>query len=77
MSEFENTTQTLNDLLLIRASEWSQEDLEAIVEGLRAQRERWTQEQSAGSRARVTARQVSTNRPLQGKLEQALKGIKL
>ena len=70
-------TQTLNDLLLMRASEWSPQDLEAIVEGLRAQRERWNQEQSIGSRTRVTAKQVSTNRPLTGTLTQAIKGIKL
>lgn len=51
-------TQTLNDLLSTAAADWAPTDREAIVKALRAQRERWNQEQAIGSRKRVTSKQV-------------------
>jgi hypothetical protein len=77
MTDLSDHTKTLNDLLLIRASEWSQQDLETIVEALREQRARWSQEQSAGSRARVTAKQIEIGKPIKKSLAQAIKGLKL
>jgi hypothetical protein len=69
-------TDTLNDILAAKASEWTTQDLETIVEGLRSQRERWNAEQAIGSKRLVKSSNIQT-KPLQGTLKQAIKGLKL
>ena len=52
-------TETL-DITIERAAEGTIQDLEAIVAGLRAQRERWNVEQQKGSRKIVKSKAIAT-----------------
>lgn len=53
-------TETLNITIARAAEEWTTQDLEAIVAGLRSQRERWNIEQQKGSRKLVQSKSVAT-----------------
>lgn len=55
--EIPEYVQTLNELIARKTLEWG-DDLPKIVEGLREQSTRWNIEQSAGSRKRVTSKQI-------------------
>ena len=68
-------TVTLNELLASAATEWSPEHRLALISALRDQRERWNEEQSKGSRKRVTAKQIKT-KP-KGRINLALEGLQL
>lgn len=68
-------TTTLNELLSSAAAEWSVGHRLALITALRDQRERWNQEQSTGSRKRVTAKQVKVKK--KGKVALALEGLQL
>ena len=71
-------TETLNDLLAKKASEWTGPDLETIVTSLRAQREKWNAEQAIGSRKLVKSSSVETGRQIPaGSMKQVIKGLKL
>lgn len=65
---------TLNTLLAKSAQEWTDAEILQLIEGLRTQRERWNQEQSAGSRKRVPAAKVELKTP---KRDLAFEGLKL
>lgn len=67
-------TDTLNALLSKSALEWTADDRLALVDGLRAQRERWNQEQSAGSRKRVPSTKVQVKKST---IDLAFEGLKL
>ena len=67
-------TETLNNMLSRAASEWSREDRHAMIEGFRAQREQWNELQAAGSRKRVTAKQITVSKK---KIDLALEGLTL
>jgi hypothetical protein len=75
MTDIPEHTQTLNDLFAKKAAEWSHSDLEAIVEALRTQRERWNAEQATGSRKLVKSSSIKTVAP--GSLKHLMKNIKL
>jgi hypothetical protein len=80
MTDLPAHTETLNELLARKASEWDAEhDLPTIVAALREQRERWNIEQSSGSGKRVPSTKVETGRqvPTQGSMKHLLKGLKL
>jgi len=68
------TTDALNELLSTAASEWTDADRLAIIEGFRTQRERWNQEQAAGSRKRVTTKKTPTKKATK---DLAFEGLKL
>ena len=68
-------TVTLNELLASAATEWSPEHRLALISALRDQRVRWNEEQSKGSRKRVTAKQIKT-KP-KGRINLALEGLQL
>jgi len=51
-------SETLDETLKRKAEEWTPDDIEAIIAGLRDQRERWNLEQQKGSRKRVTAKNI-------------------
>jgi len=55
-----DTSKTLDNLLTQQA-QWSDEDLAQIIKGLREQRDRWSVEQSAGSRKRVPAKHIQAD----------------
>lgn len=76
-NEIPEYTQTLNDLLSSAAAEWSTETRAALVESLRAQRERWNTEQAIGSRKRVPSTKVATTVKKPGKHGLSLEGLKL
>jgi len=67
-------TQTLNEIIAKKAAEWTTQDLEQIVAGLREQSEKWNAEQAAGSRKLVKSSKIPT---ASQSLKQAIKGIKL
>ena len=67
-------TETLDQTIAIKAEEWTTDDIEVIVAGLRAQRERWNIEQSKGSRKLVKSNSVT--KKISAKASK-LKGIKL
>jgi hypothetical protein len=67
------SSETLNATISRAAEEWTTQDLLTIVEGLREQRARWNTEQLAGSRKRVTSKQI---KPQDEKI-QAIKGLRI
>ncbi len=66
--------QNLDTLLSKPAQEWNEPDILQLIEALREQRERWSQEQSAGSKVRVPATKVALKAP---KHDLAFEGLKL
>ena len=66
--------QNLDTLLSKSAQEWNDDDILQLIEGLREQRSRWNQEQSAGTRTRVPAAKVVLKEP---KKDLAFEGLKL
>lgn len=66
---------TLNELIEKSAAEWTPDDLSAIVQGLREQRDRWNDEQSAGSRKLVRSSAIATTKPVT--IKQVLKGLRI
>lgn len=66
--------QNLDALLSKPAQEWQENDILQLIEGLREQRSRWNQEQSAGTRTRVPATKVALKEP---KKDLAFEGLKL
>ena len=66
--------ETLDALLSKPAQEWNDQEILSLIEALREQRERWNQEQSSGTKARVPASKVAI-KPA-GK-DLALEGLKL
>ena len=51
-------SETLDQTIALKAEEWTTEDLETIVAGLRAQREKWNLEQTKGSRKLVKSSNI-------------------
>ena len=49
----------LDTLLSKPAQEWSEDEILQLIESLREQRERWNQEQSAGTRTRVPSSKIA------------------
>jgi hypothetical protein len=49
---------TLDTLLSKPAQEWSEHEILQLIESLREQRERWNQEQSAGTKTRMPASKI-------------------
>ena len=74
-SELPDKKVTLNELLASAATDWTPEHRLALISALRDQRIRWNDEQSKGSRKRVTAKQIKT-KP-KGRINLALEGLKL
>lgn len=70
----EFTPDTLNTLLAKAASEWTPDDRLSLITALRDQRERWNQEQAAGSRKRVPAKKTPVKR---SSTDLAFEGLKL
>lgn len=66
--------ENLNELLSKSAQEWTDNDVLQLIEALREQRSRWSQEQSSGSGKRVTAAKVELKIP---KKDLAFEGLKL
>ena len=66
-------SESLNETIRRAAEEWSRADLELIVQGLREQRSRWNAEQAAGTRKRITSKQI---KPETSRLE-AIKALKI
>lgn len=66
---------TLNELIEKSAAEWTPDDLAAIVQGLRSQRDRWNDEQAAGSRKLVRSSSITTTKPVT--IKQVLKGLRI
>lgn len=64
----------LNELLAKSAQDWTDEEVLQIIEGLRTQRERWNQEQAAGSKKRVPSEKIAI-KPASKDL--AFEGLKL
>ena len=71
---------TLDELLAKSAQQWTDEEVLQLIEGFRAQRERWNLEQAAGSKKRISSKTLTvsmekrldaTNRDL------AFEGLKL
>jgi len=50
---------TLNETISRKAEEWTAQDLSAIVESLRRQREIWEQGQREGSKKRVSSKKIT------------------
>ena len=74
MSDIPDYTQTLNDLFTLH--EPNDQEMAAIVQGLREQRERWNIEQRKGSRKLVKSSGIAAQTPKLG-LTKAIKGLKL
>lgn len=66
--------ENLNELLSKSAQEWTDNDILQLIEALREQRQRWNDEQSAGSKKRVPAASVEIKTP---KKDLAFEGLKL
>jgi len=66
--------ENLNELLSKSAQEWTDEEVIQLIAGLREQRERWSQEQSAGTKKRITTAKVEVKPP---KRDLAFEGLKL
>lgn len=49
---------TLDELLAKSAQQWTDEEVLQLIEGFRAQRERWNLEQAAGTKKRVPAAKI-------------------
>lgn len=61
----ENETETLNITLASAAESWKRDrELTQIVAGFREQAKRWSIEQAAGSRKRVTTKQIPVSSAL-------------
>ncbi len=65
---------TLNELLVKSAKDWTDPEILSLIEGLREQRARWNTEQSAGSGKRIPATKIKTPSP---KHDLAFEGLKL
>lgn len=66
-------SESLNETIHRAATEWTHAELEIIVQGLREQRSRWNIEQAAGTRKRVTSKQI---KPAAEKLD-AIRALKI
>jgi len=66
--------ENLDSLLAKQASDWNEEDILQLIEALREQRSRWSTEQAAGSKKRVSAAKVELKEP---KKDLAFEGLKL
>ena len=65
---------TLNVLLAKSAQEWTEPEILQLIEALREQRERWNQEQQAGSKKHVTATSIAVK---PAKRDLSFEGLKL
>lgn len=65
---------TLDELLAKSAQEWTDSEILQLIEGFRSQRERWNQEQQAGTKKRVTTASVAVK---PAKRDLAFEGLKL
>jgi hypothetical protein len=59
----EDRLETLNETLSRQAAEWTTQDLEAIVAGMRSIREQWNTAQAVGSRKLVRSSSI-TKKPV-------------
>lgn len=66
--------ETLNELLAKSAQEWSDDEVLQLIEALREQRDRWSQEQQAGTKKRVPAAKIEVK---PAKKDLAFAGLKL
>lgn len=64
MNDLPEYVTTLSELLARKAAEWSTDDIRSLIAGFREQSERWNIEQSAGSKKRVTSKQVPVEKKL-------------
>ena len=67
------SSESLNETIRRAAESWTTTDLETIVTGLREQRSRWNVEQAAGTRKRITSKQI---KPEAAKLD-AIRKLKI
>lgn len=51
--------ETLNETISRAAKDWTEQDLNAIVAGLRLQRERWNIAQATGSKKRIQSKSIN------------------
>lgn len=65
---------TLNELLSKAAQEWTDDEVLQLIEALREQRQRWNQEQAAGTKKRVPAAKMELK---SAKRDLAFEGLKL
>ena len=65
---------TLDELLAKSAQEWTESEVLQLIEGFRSQRERWNQEQQAGSKKYVTSTKIEVK---PAKKDLAFEGLKL
>lgn len=65
---------TLDELLAKSAQEWTDSEILQLIEGFRSQRERWNQEQQAGTKKRVTTTKIEVK---PAKKDLAFAGLKL
>lgn len=65
---------TLNELLSKSAQEWTDDEVLQLIEALREQRDRWNQEQQAGTKKRVPAAKIEVK---PAKKDLAFEGLKL
>jgi hypothetical protein len=70
-------TSTLNEVLQKAAAEWTTQDLESIVEGLREQRKLWSVEQAHGSRKLVRSSAIPVKKGKFASLQAGLKKVQL
>lgn len=73
MTDPQPTDETLNLTISRAAESWADQDLSAIVAGLRAQRDRWNLEQAKGSRKRVTSNKI---KPAKSEVKRLAAGLK-
>jgi len=65
---------TLDELLAKSAQEWTEPEILQLIEGFRAQREHWNQEQQAGSKKRIPTAKIEVK---PAKKDLAFEGLKL
>lgn len=65
---------TLDELLAKSAQEWTDSEVLQLIEGFRAQRERWNQEQQAGTKKRIPTAKIEVK---PAKKDLAFEGLKL
>ena len=65
---------TLDELLAKSAQEWTEPEILQLIEGFRSQRERWNQEQNAGTKKRIPAAKIEVK---PAKKDLAFEGLKL
>jgi len=65
---------TLNELLAKSAQGWTDDEVLQLIEAFREQRARWSQEQVAGTKKRVTATAIPVK---PAKKDLAFEGLKL